>query len=194
MSKFIPLAAARAFHHAGVAAAATIIGEITTGCTFVGLAPALKLIDERLSCDMARLFRDTRSSGLGNNASASPSPVTGLRKPSVQRRTPAMSERHRLLSRRLCETLGIQHNGTSYNVTVGTYADGALGGVFIDGPRIGSAVAELAHGVAVLVSIAMQYQVRAQVMAGAVARIETTNAAHTIAGAVLDLLVAEGAR
>ena len=103
-----------------------------------------------------------------------------------------MTERQRLPNRRPCSTLLFRHNGSSYNLTVGFYAGGKVGETFIDGPRIGSEVAHLVHDVAVLVSIAVQYQVPVEVMRRAVGRTELTGTAHSIAGAVLDLMVAEG--
>jgi hypothetical protein len=88
--------------------------------------------------------------------------------------------------------LFFRHNGSPYNLTVGFYADGQVGETFIDGPRIGSEVAHLVHDVAVLISIAVQFQVPVEVMRGAVGRIEVTGTAHSIAGAVLDLVASEG--
>lgn len=99
-----------------------------------------------------------------------------------------MDRRRRLPNRRPCDTLVIRHNGTSYNVTVGSYLDGAVGEVFIDGPKIGSEVAHLIHDIAVVISIAIQFRVPVVVMADAVARIEATGEPSTIVGAVLDLL------
>jgi hypothetical protein len=104
----------------------------------------------------------------------------------------AMTERQRLPNRRPCSSLVFRHNGSPYNLTVGFYTDGQVGETFIDGPRIGSEMANLVHDVAVLVSIAIQYKVPVEVMRGAVGRPEVTGTAHSIAGAVLDLIVREG--
>ncbi|WP_127752678.1 hypothetical protein [Devosia sp. 1566] len=105
-----------------------------------------------------------------------------------------MVDRHRLPNRRSCTTLAFRHNGAAYNLTAGYYADGQIGEVFIDGPRIGSEVSHLVHDIAVLVSIAIQYHVPVEVMQGAVGRTEITGTPHSVAGAVLDLVAGEGGR
>jgi hypothetical protein len=103
-----------------------------------------------------------------------------------------MTERQRLPNRRPCSSLVFRHNGGPYNLTIGFYADGRVGETFIDGPRIGSEVAHLVHDVAMLISIAIQYQVPVEVVRGAVSRTEVTGSAHSIAGAVLDIVASEG--
>jgi hypothetical protein len=90
--------------------------------------------------------------------------------------------------------LAFRHNGAAYNLTAGYYADGQIGEIFITGPRIGSEVAHLVHDVAVLVSIAIQYQVPIEIMQGAVGRTEISGTPHSVAGAVLDHLAGEGGR
>ena len=105
-----------------------------------------------------------------------------------------MIERHRLPNRRYCTTQQLHHHGTSYDVTIGVYADGRPGEVFIDGAKVGSTISHLVHDVAVLISIAVQHHVPLQVMADAVARVGAKGAAHSIAGAVLDILAEEGSR
>ncbi len=105
-----------------------------------------------------------------------------------------MTERQRLPNRRPCSTLVFRHNGSRYNLTIGFYNDGEIGETFIDGPRIGSEMAHLVHDAAVLISIAVQYQVPVEVIRGAVGRTEVTGTAHSIAGAVLDLIVGEGSQ
>ncbi len=103
-----------------------------------------------------------------------------------------MGERRRLPNRRWCSTQELHHLGTAYHVTIAVYADGQPGEVFIEGAKIGSAMSHLVHEVAVLISIAMQYQVPVPVMAAAVARVGVDGAPHSIAGAVLDLIIGEG--
>jgi len=105
-----------------------------------------------------------------------------------------MTDRQCRPDRRPCNTVGIIHHGTRYDGTVGTYINGALGEVLIEGAKGGSEVSHLIHDIAALISIAVQYQVPVQVMAGAVARINTIGTAHTIAGAVLDVLAEERAQ
>jgi ribonucleoside-diphosphate reductase alpha chain len=105
-----------------------------------------------------------------------------------------VASRSRLPNRRWCSTKELHHHGINYHVTVGIYADGQPGEVFIDGAKIGSTMSHLVHDVAVLISIAMQHQVPLQVMADAMARTGSNGAPHSIAGAVLDLLAEEGSR
>lgn len=105
-----------------------------------------------------------------------------------------MRERLRLPNRRWCSSQELHHQGTAYHVTVGIYADGQPGEVFIEGAKIGSAMSHLVHDVAVLISIAMQNQVPLGVMTDAVARVDANGAAQSIAGAALDLLTEEVAR
>jgi len=105
-----------------------------------------------------------------------------------------MTERQRLPNRRYCTTQQLHHHGTSYDLTIGVYADGQPGEVFIDGAKVGSTMSYLVHDVAVLISIAMQHHVPLQVMADAVARVGAHGEAHSIAGAVLDLLTEESPR
>jgi ribonucleoside-diphosphate reductase alpha chain len=97
-----------------------------------------------------------------------------------------------LPNRRNSTTQKLHHQGTTYDVSIGLYADGHPGEVFIDGAKIGSTMSHLVHDVAVLISIAMQHQVPVSVIAAAVARVGVDGAPHSIAGAVLDLIVGEG--
>jgi ribonucleoside-diphosphate reductase alpha chain len=106
----------------------------------------------------------------------------------------AVGERQRLPNRRWCSSQEMHHHGTAYHLTIGIYADGQPGEVFIDGARIGSGMYHLVHDVAVLISIAMQHRVPLQVMADAVARVGASGTPHSIAGAVLDSLLKETAR
>ena len=105
-----------------------------------------------------------------------------------------MAERRPLPPRRCCVTHALRHTGSVYQVTIGYFADGHVGEIFIAGPRIGSEIAHLDHDTAVLVSIAMQYRVPMEVMRGAVGRNTATGVAHSITGAVRDLVAEEGGR
>ena len=105
-----------------------------------------------------------------------------------------MAERRRLPARRCCVTHALRHAGSMYQITIGYFAEGQVGEIFIDGPRIGSEVAHIAHDTAVLVSIAMQYRVPIEVMRGAVGRNTATGVAHSVTGAILDLVAEESGR
>ncbi len=114
--------------------------------------------------------------------------------PQWMRRPGAVGERLRISPRRCCVTHALRHAGSVYQVTIGYFADGHAGEVLISDPRIGSEIAHLAHYTAVLLSIAMQYRVPIEVMRGAVGRHTSTGVAHSVTGAVLDLVAEESAR
>lgn len=46
--------------------------------------------------------------------------------------------RRRLPDRRMSLTVGFEHEGQRYHLTVGFHGDGAVGEVFLDGPKVGS--------------------------------------------------------
>ena len=107
-----------------------------------------------------------------------------------------MTERLRLAQRRCSSTRRLLHHGVAYTATFGFYTDGTIGEVFIDSGKIGSEAAHLAQDVAVLISLALQHQVPLGTLQMAMGRTSRWSSdrlgePHSIAGAVLDLLVAE---
>jgi ribonucleoside-diphosphate reductase alpha chain len=66
-----------------------------------------------------------------------------------------MSERERLPARRCAELVDFVHDGRRWTVTVGRFADGRVGELFVDGPKDAPIVA-LAQESAIIASIALQ--------------------------------------
>ena len=95
--------------------------------------------------------------------------------------------RAKLLNSRYSETYDLVHDNIPLTVTVGTYADGKPGEVFINvtGHSASSALAELARDSALLMSIAMQYGSSIEELRRAISR-DTEGNPSTLVGAVLD--------
>ena len=96
-----------------------------------------------------------------------------------------MTERIVLPQRRGCETLEITRGKTTYQVTIGHFANGKVGEVFVTGAKAGSDMEAVARDAAVCVSIALQYGVPLTILRHAVTR-EQDGEPSSIIGAVLD--------
>ena len=103
-----------------------------------------------------------------------------------------MTERNALPMRRRSETFNLAYGGArkDHVVTVGFYADGTPGEVFISGGRSGEQVEAIARDGAVLLSLALQHGVALDTIKHAVTR-DAQGAPSSIVGAVVDKL-AEG--
>ena len=101
------------------------------------------------------------------------------------------SKRHLLPQRRFSETFELKHDNQNdrYIVTIGRYADGNIGEVFITGQKAGSNVEAVARDGAVLLSIALQFGVPLEVIKGAITR-NSDGSPSTIVGAVIERLTA----
>lgn len=101
-------------------------------------------------------------------------------------------ERDLLPQRRRCETFEITHGGqrTVFKITLGYYANGKIGEVFISGAKAGSNVEAVARDGAVLLSIALQYGVPIETIKHAITR-ESDGSPSTIVGAVVDQIGAQ---
>lgn len=99
-------------------------------------------------------------------------------------------ERMTLPVRRYCETFDLRHGDkrTTYQITLGRFADGRLGEVFISGAKAGSDLDAVARDGAVLLSLALQFGVPLEVIQHAITR-EQDGAPSTIIGAVVDKLL-----
>lgn len=97
--------------------------------------------------------------------------------------------RDTLPNRRACATFEMKHGGqnTVFAITVGYYADGRIGEVFISGAKAGSEIDAIARDGAVLLSIALQYGVPLETVKHAISR-NVDSSAITIIGAVIDQL------
>jgi hypothetical protein len=100
-----------------------------------------------------------------------------------------MTDRRPLPMRRVCETFEISFGGLAkcHTVSVGYYADGAPGEVFINGGRSGEQVEAIARDGAVLLSLALQHGVALDTIGHAITR-DGHGAPSSIVGAVVDRL------
>ena len=89
--------------------------------------------------------------------------------------------------RRAATTCEVKHEQQSVTVTVGYYADGSLGEVFVTAPKVGSSLEAIARDAAVLLSIAIQHRVPLDTLRHAVTR-EQDGSPSSIIGAVVDEL------
>lgn len=78
--------------------------------------------------------------------------------------------RRRLPNRRACETFQFNVGGLRYVCTVGKFADGAIGEIFIGNGKAGSDSDTAARDSAVVASIALQYGVPLEVLRHALMR------------------------
>lgn len=99
-----------------------------------------------------------------------------------------MPERRALPQRRPSETFTIKHgHHVAFTVTVGYYADGEIGEVFVSGHKTGSDLEAVARDGAVLLSIALQHGVPLAILKHAITR-EQSGAPSTVIGQVIDRL------
>jgi hypothetical protein len=63
--------------------------------------------------------------------------------------------RERLPNRRSAEKINFEHGGRKWTLTVGRFADGRVGEIFIHTPKV-SAIGELASEAAIVASLALQ--------------------------------------
>jgi hypothetical protein len=68
-----------------------------------------------------------------------------------------MSDRRRLPDRRGCETFELECNGQLYLATVSHFRDSALGEIFLNSVKLGSAIDTAARDSAIVCSIALQF-------------------------------------
>jgi len=92
-----------------------------------------------------------------------------------------------LPQRRAAETFGLRFWNQPFTVTVGFYADGALGEVFINSCKTGNDIESIARDAAVLLSLALQHGVPPETIRHAVTRGASEEPA-SILGAVVDAL------
>lgn len=102
-----------------------------------------------------------------------------------------MTERSALPMRRRCETFEIAFGGlkNSHVITVGYYADGTPGEVFITGGKSGEQVEAIARDGAILLSMALQHGVALDTIKHALTR-DSQDEPQSIVGVVVDRLTA----
>jgi len=100
-----------------------------------------------------------------------------------------MTDRRALPQRRACETFGLHFRSVDCRVTIGFYADGSPGEVFLSGGKIGADFEAAARDSAILLSLALQYGVPLDVVAGALTK-NTDGTPGSLVGAVVAELAA----
>ena len=93
--------------------------------------------------------------------------------------------RRTLPQRRASETFTVRFWSQPFTVTVGFYADGTLGEVFIDSGKTGNDIQSIARDAGVLLSLALQHGVPPEAIRHAVTRGASEEPA-SILGAVVD--------
>jgi hypothetical protein len=93
--------------------------------------------------------------------------------------------RRTLPQRRAAETFDMRFWNQPFTVTVGFYADGTPGEVFIDGSKTGNDIQSIARDAGVLLSLALQHGVPPETIRHAVTRSASEGPA-SILGAVVD--------
>lgn len=98
-----------------------------------------------------------------------------------------------LPDRRRSSVFLMSYADRDYRVCVGFYSDGAVGEVFIDGPKEGSEIDVLLDDAAILASLALQHGVPAETLAKSMSRLpddafgRAKNAASVL-GVAMDLV------
>ena len=95
--------------------------------------------------------------------------------------------RRTLPQRRVAETFNMRFWKQLFTVTVGFYADGTPGEVFIDGCKTGNDIESIARDAGVLLSLALQHGVDVATIAHAITR-DSSGAAASILGAIVDAI------
>jgi hypothetical protein len=95
--------------------------------------------------------------------------------------------RRTLPQRRAAETFGMRFWNQPFTVTVGFYADGTPGEVFIDSGKTGQDIESTARDAAVVLSLALQHGAPIETIRHAVTR-NPSGSAASILGAVVDAL------
>jgi hypothetical protein len=93
--------------------------------------------------------------------------------------------RERLPNKRSCETIAFERDGSQYQMTVGFYADGRVGEIFLNHDRSDSLLDVLTSDAAILASLALQHGCTLETIAHALKR-DGRGAAASPIGAALD--------
>ena len=95
--------------------------------------------------------------------------------------------RRTLPQRRAAETIDLRFWNQPFTVTVGVYADGTPGEVFIDGRKTGNDIQPIARDAGVVLSLALHHGTPIETIRRAVTR-NGSGSAASILGAVVDAL------
>ena len=97
--------------------------------------------------------------------------------------------RRTLPQRRAAETFDMRFWNQPFTVTVGFYADGAPGEVFVDSRKTGGDVEAIARDAAVVISLSLQHGAAVETLQHAITR-NSNGTPSSILGAVVDCLSA----
>jgi hypothetical protein len=105
--------------------------------------------------------------------------------------------RERLPDRRPCATQAVEWRGadgqpTIYSLTVGQYADGRPGEIFVDGIKVGSTLQALLADAAVIISIALQHGIAPSTLGYSLARVpigDDESGPASPLGAIIEALI-----
>jgi len=100
-----------------------------------------------------------------------------------------VTARRRLPDRRLALTFEFEVAGLRYTCTVGRFADGSIGELFITNHRAGSGAGIMASDSAIAASLALQWGCPLDVLRKALSR-DSCGVASSPLGAVLDMIAA----
>src|SRR5260370_8547233 len=92
--------------------------------------------------------------------------------------------RDRLPNKRACETIAFERDGSRYQMTVGFYADGRPGEIFLNADRSDSLLDVMTSDAAILASLALQHGCTLETIAHALKRDARCAAASPIGSAV----------
>jgi hypothetical protein len=92
--------------------------------------------------------------------------------------------RERLPNRRACETIAFERDNLKFQMTIGAYADGRIGEIFLNSEHGNSLLDVLAHDAAILASLALQHGCTLETIAHALKRDGRGVAASPIGAAV----------
>jgi hypothetical protein len=101
--------------------------------------------------------------------------------------------RKRLPNRRASVTFDIEMVGLHYRATISRFPNGDLAEVFVSNHKAGNAADVAARDAGILVSLCLQHGCSVQTIAKALSR-NTDGSASGVIGAVLDKIIAGGAR
>jgi hypothetical protein len=93
--------------------------------------------------------------------------------------------RERLPNKRACETIAFERDGSQYQMTVGFYADGRAGEIFLNHDRSDSLLDVLTSDAAILASLALQHGCTLETIAHALKR-DSRGVASSPIGAAVD--------
>ena len=109
------------------------------------------------------------------------------------RHSSTIPERQRLPNRRAAETFELEIGNLRYSATIGRYADGTVGEIFLQNHKPGSQSDSNARDAAVAASLALQHGCPLETLQRALLR-DSHGGPSTPLGAAVDIIAAEDER